>query len=57
MLWPLCLLFGGGALITVVFLRYVVLASFFAQLRAIRRRDRKPRIRVYPTVHRVDPAP
>lgn len=55
MLWPLLILFGGGTLITLVFLRYVALAGFFAELRAIRRREQKPRYRVYPTVHRVGP--
>lgn len=57
MFWPMLIMYGGGALITLLFLRYVALADFFAQMRAIRRRERKPRYRIYPTVHRVGPYP
>ena len=49
------ILWGGGTLITVLFLRYVVLADLYADLAALRRRASKPRRRVYPTVHRVTP--
>lgn len=55
MFWPMLIMFGGGALITLLFLRYVALADFFAEMRAIRRRERKPRCRVYPPVHRIGP--
>jgi hypothetical protein len=55
MFWNLLIMWGGAALITLVFMRCVVLAGFFAELRAIRRRELKPRCRVYPTVHRVGP--
>lgn len=50
MFWPMLILYGGGALITLLFLRYVALAGFFAEMRAMRRRARKPRCRVSPTV-------
>jgi hypothetical protein len=54
-LLPVLILYGGGALMTLLFLRYVVFAPVFTERRRERRRARKPRLRLYPTVQQVAP--